>query len=794
MNKEITGARRDRILVVDDTTADLQLLTSLLTEQGYTVHPASDGALALRFVQLVLPDLILLDVRMPGTDGYEVCRRLKADERTRAIPVIFISILEDALDKVKGLQEGAVDFITKPFQPEEVLSRVGIHLRLRDLTERLEQKVSERTEELMIANQRLQHELAERERAEEALRRSEEKYRRIVDTAGEGIWMIGPDGVTTLVNAKMAEMLGYSAEEMVGRPATDFMFGDDKPDHEARRERRCRGVSETYERRFRRKDGETLWTSISATGIFDDEGRFNGSFAMFTDITQRKRAEAQLIRLFTAVEHAGESILVTDSEGTILYVNPAFEKTTGYARHEAIGSNPRILRSGKHDKAFYQQMWNTLLSRNIWRGEFTNRKKDGTLYEETATISPVMDEADRIVNFVAVKRDVTGENLLQRQLIQAQKMESIGTLAGGIAHDFNNLLHIIAGHAELLEMDLAEKNLKFGELDAIRQSARRGADLIKQILTFSRRIDSKFESINLNQEVKTTERLLNRTIPKMIEIELRLEPGLERVRADSMLIEQVLINLAVNAKDAMPEGGRLTIETENVLLDEEHCRCHAELVPGRYVLLRVSDTGHGMSEAVREHIFEPFFTTKGLADGTGLGLATAFGILKMHGGHITCESEVGKGTTFQIHLPTAEAFTPDMEHEQEAAAVAGASEKILVVDDEPMIRDLAKRMLEKAGYSVLTAGSGKEGIEVYGRHKSEISLVVLDLVMPEMGGKQCLEELLKVDPQVKALIASGFAVKGNTKAFLDAEAKGMVSKPFDMNEMLRAVRNVLDGM
>jgi len=251
--------------------------------------------------------------------------------------------------------------------------------------------------------------------------------------------------------------------------------------------------------------------------------------------------------------------------------------------------------------------------------------------------------------------------------------------------------------------------------------------------------------------------------------------------------------LAVNAKDAMPEGGKLTIETRNVNLDEHYCKSHAEIVPGQYVLIKVSDTGHGMEEEVRQHIFEPFFTTKGLADGTGLGLATVFGIVKMHGGHITCQSELGKGTTFEVYFPVAETAKPEVVGDQKVGAVAGGTETILVVDDEELIRHLAKRILEKSGYSVLTAGSGKEGIEIYARHKSEISLVILDLIMPKMGGKQCLEELLKINPQVKILVASGFAVRGDTKAFLDTEAKGMVPKPFNMRELLRSVRHVLDG-
>jgi PAS domain S-box-containing protein len=417
-------AHSGRILVVDDATANLQILTNLLTEHGYAVHPASTGKLALEFVQTIIPDLILLDIRMPGMDGYEVCRRLKADERTESIPVIFISILEDERDKVKGFQAGAVDYITKPFQPDEVLARVGTHLRLRELTERLEQKVGERTEELMIANQRLQGEIIERRQAEEALRKSEEKYRivadntydwefwmspeeefiyispsckeltgydpdrfladpglmeriihpddrsryadhrraaehmahgiqeyriirpggetlwiehvcrpvfdetgnfagmrgsnrditgrkraeearreseakyrLIVDTATEGIWMFGPDTMTTFVNTRMAEMTGYSAEELIGRPLTDILFEEDAPDHHKKMENRRRGISENYERRIRRKDGKTIWTYVSATPMFDEGHRFTGSFGMFTDITERKQAEEELQKL-----------------------------------------------------------------------------------------------------------------------------------------------------------------------------------------------------------------------------------------------------------------------------------------------------------------------------------------------------------------------------------------------------------------------------------------------------------------------------------------------------------------
>jgi signal transduction histidine kinase/CheY-like chemotaxis protein len=407
-------------------------------------------------------------------------------------------------------------------------------------------------------------------------------------------------------------------------------------------------------------------------------------------------------------------------------------------------------------------------------------------------LTPVIDDGKTIRGCQAIVEDIIHQKKLEDQLRQSQKMEAIGTLAGGIAHDFNNLLQIICGNAELLDLDLAEKNLKFSELDAVREAGRRGAELVKQILTFSRRVDAKFASVNLNDDVRNAERLLYRTIPRMIGIILKLEDDLNPVRADSSQIEQLLINLAINAKDAMPDGGILSIETQNMRVEKNSWKGYEEFVAGNYVLLRVSDTGHGMDAVVLQHIFEPFFTTKGLADGTGMGLATVFGIVKMHGAHITCLSKVGAGTTFEIYFPALESPAQSSDSACRTGEIRGGGETLLLVDDEELIRDLECKILEKSGYTVLTANSGKDALEVYSRHQADISLVILDLIMPEMGGKQCLEELLKIDPHVKVLIASGFAVEGDTKTFLEAAAQGIVAKPFQITELLRSIRKLLD--
>lgn len=537
--------------------------------------------------------------------------------------------------------------------------------------------------------------------------------------------------------------------------------------------------------------GEASHVAIFAYPVKDATGRVRYVVEYAVDVTDRKHSEEERIRLTTAIEQSAEMVVITDTEGTIQYVNPAFERITGYTRQEAIGRNITILKSNQKDEHVDQNMWDTLAGGEVWTGHFVNKKKDGTLFEEDATISPIKDDSNKIVSHVAVKRDVTREVLLQKQLQQAQKMESVGTLAGGIAHDFNNILTIVLGYSELLLADKSRGAAEYEEILAIRQAARRGSDLVKQILTFSRRAEYHPRPMSLNQEVQQAKRLLSRTIPKMIQIDLHLADDLKTVHADPGQMEQILLNLAVNAKDAMPNGGKLVIETRNVYLNDEYCRAHLGVKPGPYVLLTVSDTGHGMEREIMDHVFEPFYTTKQVGEGTGLGLALVFGIVKGHGGHVACYSEPGVGTTFRIYLPalTLEE-APSMDTTLEMPA--GGTETILIVDDEDLIGDLGRRILSGAGYTVLTASNGEEALEIYSKKMSDISLVLLDLIMPGMGGERCLKELLKMDPRARVLVASGYSASGPVKQTLERGAKGFVSKPFQMKQLLQAVGKVLN--
>ncbi len=537
-----------------------------------------------------------------------------------------------------------------------------------------------------------------RKRAEEALRESEERYKATFNNAAVGIDLVDPEGRFLAANGTLSKLFGYTPQELRNLSFFDLSHPDDIAKSRQLHETLVRGDTEGYrlEKRYLRKDGEVLWADTSVSAIRDADGKHRATVGVIVDITQRRKSDEARVRLATAVEQAAEAIVITDTRGTILYINPAFEQTTGYTREEALGNNPRILKSGLQDEKFYQRMWATISDGKVWSGRFINRKKDGELFEEDACISPVKDASGNIVNYVAVKRDVTREVTLQRQLLQAQKMEAIGTLAGGIAHDFNNLLQVTLGYSELLLGERTEEDPDHADLQKIFHAAQSGAELVRSLLTFSRKVEPNPVPMSLNTQIRHVQKLLGRTIPKMIDIRLNLAEDLARVNADPAQMEQVLMNMAVNARDAMPDGGVLTIETENTKLDEEYCKLRAETEPGDYVLLTVSDTGRGMDRKTADHIFEPFFTTKELGRGTGLGLAMVYGIVKQHGGHVVCYSELGKGTVFRVYLP---AISSDGESASASfqEKPPGGTETILLVDDEDMVRDLGVRILKRAG-------------------------------------------------------------------------------------------------
>lgn len=628
--------------------------------------------------------------------------------------------------------------------------------------------------------------ITELKKSEEALRASEERFRILANGAFEGI-VISKEGVILDCNNEFCNMTGYSLDEIVGMNVVDLVVPEYK---DIALQHMLSGSEDEYESAILRKDGRRVPVKVKGKS-FPYEGG-TARIASVRDMSEARKAQEAQKRLATAIEQAAEGILITDKDGVIQYVNPAVERITGFSREELVGNTPRIFQSGEHDPTFYRNLWDTIKSGKTWSGRFTNRKKDGRIYYEDATVSPVKGTSGKIMNFVAVKRDITETLELSKQLYQAQKMEAVGTLAGGIAHDFNNILQVVLGYSELVLSDEQLPSRFREDLARINQASRNGADLVQRLLTFSRKTEIKPLHINLNRRIEQLRKMLSRTISKLIHIELILADDLAAINADPTQVDQVLVNLAVNARDAMPTGGRLIIETKNVTLDEDYSRAHLGATPGRYVLLTVSDTGHGMDRETLQHIFEPFFTTKDQGEGTGLGLATVYGIVKQHRGYIMCYSEPGAGTTFKIYFP---AIVADKELTGTAVKIIPrkGSGTILLVDDEEHVRDLGVRILTKAGYKVVTASNGKEAVNVYARRGDEIALVILDLMMPEMGGKKCLLALRELNPQVKVIIASGYSANGATKETLSSGAKGFVNKPYDIRQLLDVVGKVLAG-
>jgi PAS domain S-box-containing protein len=513
------------------------------------------------------------------------------------------------------------------------------------------------------------------------------------------------------------------------------------------------------------------------------------------EIAEREETEEKLReseeRYRTVLEANPDPLVVYDIEGKVIYFNPAFTRVFGWALAECSGEKMDFFVPEKNwpetrmmiDKVLHGESFSGIETRRYTRqGENIPVSISGAAYRDWDG-NPV----GSIINL----RDIREQKRLETQLLQAQKMEAVGTLAGGIAHDFNNLLQAVLGYAELLLLKKKDDSSGYRNLQAIIDAAKRGGELTQQLLTFGRKVESKLRPLNINLELERTKRLLERIIPKMIKIELLLADDLKVVMADPSQIEQILVNLAVNAKDAMPEEGKLTIRTENVILDEAYCRSLTGAKPGEYVLLAVSDTGRGMDQATLERIFEPFYTTKDPSEGTGLGLAMVYGIVENHNGVIECSSEPDTGTTFEIYLP---AFEREVESGKlaENGLPRGGIETILLVDDEEFVRNPGRQSLAKFGYTVLTVSDGARALELYRKEQERIDLVILDLIMPGMSGRKCLEELIKIDPQVKVLVASGYSANESAKETIEAGAKGYIGKPYSVRQMLKVVRQVLD--
>ncbi|HSO73518.1 MAG TPA: PAS domain S-box protein, partial [Blastocatellia bacterium] len=630
------------------------------------------------------------------------------------------------------------------------------------------------------------------------LRESQAQLTSIIGSAMDAIITIDADQNIVLFNASAEKMFQCSAETAIGNPIEQFIPA------------RFRGAHRDHVSTFaqtnttRRLMGElgAIWgvrrdgcefpieASISQTEV--------GGQKLFTviirDITSRKHAEEQLREQAELLDGASDAIIVRDLQDRVLYWNRGAERLYGWTAAEAVGANIRDLHLRdlhlKDITAHVEEARLTLAKEGKWAGHATHLTKDGNRVDVETRLTLVHDDQGHPKSVLVINTDVTEQRRLEAQFLREQRMESIGTLAGGIAHDINNILSPILLSVRMLQMrfeDEASQRL----LTVLQNSAERGGVMVKQVLEFARGVEGERIVLQLKHLIKEITKTLSETLPKSIEVECFVPAGIWPITGDPTQIHQVLMNLCVNARDAMPQGGVLSVKAENISIDESYARMILDAMPGQFVLITVTDTGTGISPAIISRVFEPFFTTKEQGKGTGLGLSTVLGIVKSHGGFVNVYSEAGRGTQFRAYFPAAESSLTTQAREERPDVPLGHGELVLVVDDESAIREITRSTLEAFGYTALTASDGTEAVALYAQHKAAIAVVLTDMMMPYLDGTATIRALQKITPSIKVIASSGLADDGKAAEAANLGVKTFLSKPYTAEELLKALAEVL---
>jgi two-component system, cell cycle sensor histidine kinase and response regulator CckA len=633
------------------------------------------------------------------------------------------------------------------------------------------------------------------ERQVSVIRKAEQKYRGIFENAVEGIYQSTPSGRILSANPAFAHILGYATPEAFMTTVTDIGTSHwVDPDHRKLfvRQIEAEKVVSGFETRLRRRDGRVIWAAINARPIYDGEGRLRHFEGMVQDIDQRKKAEAQLLRLSTAVEQVADIIFITDDQGHIAYVNPAFEKCTGYRNHELIGQRPDKLAADDQVASVYQEIWETASKEKVWTGRLTNKRRNGEFFIVDTIVSPIKSGSGRFLGFAAVNRDVTDKVKFENQLRQAQKMEAMGTLAGGIAHDFNNILGVIIGCSELAMDNLPDDHIAKTDMEKVLDAGLRAKSLVRQILTFSRQTESAQKPLILQPFVKEVAKFLQTTLPDTVDIHLKVQAAGKAILADPTEIQQILMNLCTNAAQAMaPDGGDIQLSLEETEIDTKAAARITEINPGNYLKLTVSDRGSGIPEDVVDRIFDPFFTTKRVGEGTGLGLSVVHGIVKKYAGAILVESVVGWGTTFQVLLPCLE--HPEFEIVSESASEPpGGREKILLVENEAVLAGIVQRILSGLGYEVKSFGNGEKAFAYFQKNAASFDLVLADQHMRPVDGIDLTKQIRTVHPTIPVILYSGMSNRLLGERAEKAGVQRLLAKPLNRLELAFEVRRVLD--
>ncbi len=758
-----------RVLIVEDSVDDTDLLLREIRRAGY--EPIYDRVDTPDGLRAALDgrewDVILSDYTMPSFSGTQALAMVR--DRGLDIPFIFISgtIGEDLA--VAAMRAGAHDYVTKG--------------SLKRLIPAIERELREA--ELRRA----------RARAEAERRAAEARYGQVLNMAADAIVALDEDRRIVVFNKAAEAIFGYTAEEATGQPVNLLLpsryaaEGDGELADGPSWTETADGPREIY---GCRKNGEEFPAEASISTLAEN-GRRTVT-AVIRDIGERRRSEAKLRQLLQAVEQSINLVIITNADGRIEYVNPAFLEATEYDVDEIVGREPSPWKFGPEDEAAFTALWQTLLAGDDWRGEFSTRRKSGGMLAVAATISPIRDEKDRLTHFIGILEDVTRRKEIEEQLRRAQRMEAIGQLTGGLAHDFNNLLTVIIGNIDLLTEQLPPYSSGHGLATLALNASLRGADLTRQLLAFARRQSLEPQVCQLNEMIPEMMDLLRRTLGEQVEVVIEPAADLWLAFVDPTQVESAVLNLAINARDAMPQGGCLTISTANRRLDEDVPETEIDVTPGDYVMVAVSDTGSGMTAETLSRVFEPFFTTKPQGKGTGLGLSMVYGFVKQSRGHVRIESEVGRGTTVRLYLPRAGAA-----HRQEEQAPgpsgsprASGETTILVVEDNEGVRDLVVQQLTELGYRAIAVGNGAAALELLEDESRQIDLLFSDIVMPGgTSGIDLLRHARERRPQIKVLLTSGFAEVSIPKDEETGEPIGFLSKPYRKHELARRIQETL---
>jgi two-component system cell cycle sensor histidine kinase/response regulator CckA len=771
---QMPAERRTTILNVSADERYRRAISRMLRREGYLVREAGSGQEALRLAG-EKPDLVVLAMSLPDQSGLEVCCRIKADPATSSIPVLHLCAGPPPRGKQAAkLERGAYAWLTQPVAPAVLLTTVKTLLRAW--------------------------------RAESEAREAARQWQATFDVVSHGVCLLDREGRIQQANPAMAALLGRPVEELIGRSHAEVLAGAVEP---AEGWPFCRAQKSRAGEWGEVQLGER-WLRITAHPVFDEEGYFAGAVRTLMDITERRhqqqereqlleQLEAERTRLEAVLRQMPAGVIIAEApSGRVLLVNEQIESILrgAFRQESAIGGH--IQYQTFHGDGRPYRLEEVPLVRSITTGEVVTDEEaelvraDGTRAVIRASSAPIRDRRGAIVAGVVTIHDITEHTDLEEQLRQSQKMEAMGRLAGGVAHDFNNLLTIIGGYTQMVLEGIKARDPLRRDVEAIREATDRAINLTRQLLTFSRRQPAQPRILDLNRLVLRMNRILRRTIGEDIQLSVEPQPDLGRVKADPSQLEQVIMNLAVNGRDAMPKGGKLVIQTANVQVGREAGR-RPTLRAGSYVLLTVTDTGTGMNSETRSHLFEPFFTTKAKGKGTGLGLSTVYGIVRQSGGEIEVDTEVGRGTSFRIYLPVAEVLARSGRLPRRLSRLPKGTETILLVEDEAEVRRFTSELLTRQGYRVLEAASGPEALRLWKRHRSSIGMLVTDVIMPQMSGRELADQLKARRPDLKVLYISGYTNDIIAQHGILEPGTELLQKPFTQDSLGQKVRAVLDA-